>query len=1475
MKSPDSLTNFVCRLTLLLIFCFIHLSLNAQQNPLPAFPTAYGGGAYATGGRGGEVYHVTNLNDSGPGSFRDAVSQSNRTIVFDVSGIIELQGNLYIDQSNLTIAGQTAPEGGITITGSGNTSFEYKICENNIMRFIRFRGQFGGNTFFRVYPSAANETRFSRNHIFDHISSSYSGLQGFSIRGLDTHNITFQHGLIAECKTGALFGDTDPASTGSSHNNTFRTTLFYNISHRTPNTASQGVDVYNNVVYNWLYRLTTVVNGARVNHFDNYYFLGNRTSLTTGSPTRWEVNGGTNNNPNVPFLIWSKRNIVQDLFTDPTADNQYLWIEHAYSGQTERLDSSFFTETQFPIIGRPAPAMTAEEAAIAIPPDAGAYKYLNADGSVGTYRDHQDERYVNNTINDTPEQYNNSGGTNNRHTAIDEQPYADFLAAITGTPINTRTANFYNPAKSEHIPEVFYDLYMPAGASHNDIAPSGYTWMEEYLNRVDQSSIPAITIDSLAVTPETVTMLRVSENTQLTATAYTAPEDTNGTVVNTMGVWSSSDESIATVDENGVVTAISTTTEAPYQSIVTITFTITDNNGEEFTDTSEITVFPEALQASAGIDQQICEGDTITLTASGGNYFLWDTGETTAEITVSPTLTTTYTVTVSDDYGQSEDASVIVTVNPIPIANAGEDQTICEGDTITLTASGGDEYLWDTGETTASIDVSPIAETTYNVEVSSNGCSSTDAITIFVNESPDLTVSDDIAIVEGTSTTLTVGGSDNYLWSTNETTDSILVSPTETTTYTVSSINTNNCTTTESITVTVVPEIIADAGEDVEICNGESISLTASGGIAYTWDNGDTGSEIIVSPTVTTTYTVTAEDAYGFTDEDSVTVIVNELPTVSAGDDQYVMIGNSITLTVTGGDNYIWNTGETTASITVSPDITTLYSVTGFSINGCEATDDILVTVVEELNANAGEDITICIGESITMSASGGVSYSWNTGDTGASPTFSPTETTTYTVTVGDGFGNFDTDDITVFVAPLPTAYAGENQTICEGETTVLTAEGGNSYLWSNGETTSTINVSPTSDTTYTVEVFSANNCSQSDDVIVFVNPAPNLSVSNDVVIIDGESTILTVSGSDNYLWSTGETTSSIEVSPTSTTTYTVSSIGTNGCSSEVSVTVTVEPIFTASAGEDERVCENDGYEVILTANTGDTYLWSTGQTTQSIAVSPLSTTTYTVTITYGSQQDTDNVTVFVDPNPNVVIVNGESVDIMSGDFVTLSAAGANTYQWNNGATQPNIAVSPSETTTYEVRGYIGDCFDEKQVTVNVIPEVEADAGEDVEICLGEIATLTATGGDEYVWSTGETTQTIQVSPTETTEYTVTVFNALDFDEDSVIVEVDTNCEEDIDPVDPIEGEPLDFDFSVFPNPTSDIVNVRLAGSTALSRIYLYDITGKLLHSEIISNQYLSMSTTRQINVSSLETGLYYIRLVDIRQDISRQLIIN
>jgi hypothetical protein len=304
----------------------------------------------------------------------------------------------------------------------------------------------------------------------------------------------------------------------------------------------------------------------------------------------------------------------------------------------------------------------------------------------------------------------------------------------------------------------------------------------------------------------------------------------------------------------------------------------------------------------------------------------------------------------------------------------------------------------------------------------------------------------------------------------------------------------------------------------------------------------------------------------------------------------------------------------------------------------------------------------------------------------------------------------------------------------------------------------------------------------------------------------------------------------------------------------------------TANAGEDVNVCP--GVSVILSASGGDTYVWSTGETTQNITVMPDHTTHYTVTAYIGDVYDEDVVTVYVSNNPTVNISNGSEVTILQGEYITLSASGANRYEWNNGATQPNIAVNPNGTTTYKVTGYnSNNCSAFKETRVNVVPKVTAFAGDDKTICRSEKITLTATGGDEFLWSNGETTASIAVSPTEDTEYSVTVYNALDYDTAEVMVYVN-DCSAVENP-----ENPEYFEFLAYPNPTAGELNIKISGVINVSHIALYDLTGKLIFQEVISND-TQQNFVKQLDLTPYSDGLYLLKLVDGIHSVTKKIVI-
>jgi hypothetical protein len=458
-----------------------------------AFPSAYGGGSGATGGSGGTVYHVTNLLDDGStGSFRWAIAQPRPAIiVFDVSGTIACTNYMLIQGANLTIAGQTAPVGGITFTfANPNYLFRMWNVENMIVRYIRIRYQSGqGVIGLDVYGNGT----FAKNLIFDHVSIGYAGWTGFGLRGSNSFNVTFQNGLIAECKTGSIFGDSDTSFSTVSYDNSMLNTFWYNTSHRFPNPNSVGrVDVINNVVQNPFFRMDSNTHSPQLNHINNYVAAGSWTGLTFPRMNR-DFDGQN-------AQIYTAGNIIdKGIFTDANADNKLIWSKWAAGSEVAYLPAANFTSTQWALINRAYPIKTAAQAYndVTTNQDLGASKSLNADGSVSDSRDANDIAYFTKIAEGEGafESYDTS--TNWQTTPPNvfvTQRYTDFIASISSTPVNTRAAG-YN-TNGDGIPDVWRAANM-SGQLATDLAPSGYTWLEEFLNSVDGAivgSIPIITL---------------------------------------------------------------------------------------------------------------------------------------------------------------------------------------------------------------------------------------------------------------------------------------------------------------------------------------------------------------------------------------------------------------------------------------------------------------------------------------------------------------------------------------------------------------------------------------------------------------------------------------------------------------------------------------------------------------------------------------------------------------------------------------------------------------------------------------------------------------------------------------------------------------------------------------------------------------------------------------------------------------------
>lgn len=319
---------------------------------------------------------------------------------------------------------------------------------------------------------------------------------------------------------------------------------------------------------------------------------------------------------------------------------------------------------------------------------------------------------------------------------------------------------------------------------------------------------------------------------------------------------------------------------------------------------------------------------------------------------------------------------------------------------------------------------------------------------------------------------------------------------------------------------------------DDRICEGNTVTLNAGDltGVSWAWDNAGTLNNAtiqgpIATPLVSTTYTVTVTDANGCQNTGSITINVDSKPTININDDQgntfTICEGSDITLTGTSTNpiaSWSWSTGDNTASTTVSPTLTTPYTLDITDINGCTNSKIQTVTVNDRPTANAGSDEIMCLGVGVTLTATvtdgtPGYTYAWSDGGSTASTTVNPLNDATYTVTVTDANSCSHTDDIFVDVVENPTVDAGVDQAICHGDVANLVATPGAtglapfSYTWlPGGLSGASVNVSPTNAVydaapivyTYTVTIEDQNGCTASDQLDVTVNSLTSLTVNND-----------------------------------------------------------------------------------------------------------------------------------------------------------------------------------------------------------------------------------------------------------------------------------------------------------------------------------------------------------------------------------------
>ncbi|CAN5913662.1 hypothetical protein BH11BAC7_BH11BAC7_08790 [soil metagenome] len=720
----------------------------------------------------------------------------------------------------------------------------------------------------------------------------------------------------------------------------------------------------------------------------------------------------------------------------------------------------------------------------------------------------------------------------------------------------------------------------------------------------------------------------------------------------------------------------------------------------------------------------ICTGQQSTLNAvlngtggcgTGIPIFTWMPGNLIGQtVTVSPTVTTVYTVTVTGGYVACypvPPVTVTVTITPPPVAGTASvsPPTVCQGGCVTLTLTGSNGNIqWQSspngitwtnivGGTTTPYLFCPVnAATFFHAVVSGGpGCGSntSNTVSVGITPVPTLTINPNApSICSGQSVTMTVSGSSGYTWSGpnnyTATGPSVTISPTVTSTYTVST--SGLCPATQTVTVTVnPPPVIVFSPPNPSICSGYSVTIDAgSSANSYNWIP-NTGlmylsashDSVSASPLTTTTYNVTATSLAGCTASSNVTVTVNNVPALILSDTATTVCPNSSdTISITGASTYTWSPMAGISfllpdgsQVEVNPPATTTYTVTGTTASGCVDSATVNVTVANNIVVDAGLPDSICSGASTVLTGTGGTNYSWSStpfstmnGANTATPTVTPSVTTTFTVNVSNQYGCTGLDSVTVMVRSLPVPNAGADDDICIGGSTILNGSGGTNYTWAgpnitSGSTTATPTVAPTATAEYTMTLTDAYGCQNSDSVDVSVHALPNADAGVDQTICGNNCASLLASGGTQYAWTPAATLSSpntaaTQACPQTAEIYVVNVTDAFGCMNTDTVKVVVASPLTVTASPDVSVCPGNAGAISVAASGGDNgpynYAWQPASSVanpsaQSTTATPTVTTNYTVTVTdnCGSIAVIDSVTITVYPTPQI----SATPDITSG----------------------------------------------------------------------------------------------------------------------------------------------------------------------------------------------------------------------------------
>jgi gliding motility-associated-like protein len=894
---------------------------------------------------------------------------------------------------------------------------------------------------------------------------------------------------------------------------------------------------------------------------------------------------------------------------------------------------------------------------------------------------------------------------------------------------------------------------LPGGSGSG---PYTYNWStgdtSQNLTNVDAGTYTVVVTNANGCTA--VGTYTVTEPTVISATETVVNVSCNGGADGSISISISGGTSPYDVAWSNGVTLLGTTTSLISNLAAgTYTATITDANGCVETVSYTVTQ-PNAITAFTTVTNTDCNGaatGAINLTVSGGTSpytFIWSNGATTEDLT--GLAAGTYTVTITDANGCTATTGGTVTEPTAIVVQGSVVDASCNGAAdgdIYVTASGGTgvfTYLWSNAATSQNL--INVAAGTYSVTVTdANGCSATDTYTIAdpAAVTSTLTVTDVLCFGSATgSVDLTPAGGVapyRFLWSNFSVSEDL--ANVAAGTYVVVITDANGCTSVDTAVVGQNPQLAISGTESNVTCfgaNDGSVQVVVSGGVGpytYAWSSGGTADlEQGLAPSI---YTVTATDNVGCTIVGTYT-ITGPAEILGSGIVTNVTCNGSdngaINVTVAGGTapyTFLWSNNATTEDVTGLAAATYSYTLT--DANGCQFSDTFDVTQPDSLLTSITNIDANCNGASngsASLTVTGGTgpyTYFWSN--------FRFTQdiyglgADEYFVLVTDANGCQTVDSVTIGEPTLLTVTGSAKGAGCGNEArgaVDITVSGGTTpytFLWSTGAITEDITGLGTG--TYCVTITDDNGCQAFFCAVVSAYPLPVANFSASLACDDQEVTFTNSSsitaGSLSYFWDFGDGDTTSDQDPihiySAPGTYSVSLIATSseGCSDtlvqSLVVNPTPDPTITAN-GLTGSVCSGDSVLLEAPTGAGYSYLWSNGDTTQTITV--YTSGTYGVVITSSALcNGVGEIEVGVFSEASVTISQDTTVSL--GYSTTLEATGGIAYEWSPSTTLDNPVTgtpvaTPFELTTYSVTVTVSDgCVTTREVTVTVDEDFRVD----------------------------------------------------------------------------------------------------------------------------------------------------------------------